>query len=70
VASITRADTVAELRSAQAAYQVVTIDDAVKRIGSGVVLALHPLCGGMPPQVAWPYLERAAVAVSRARGEG
>lgn len=70
VASITRADTVAELRSAEGAYEVVTVDDAVERIGSGVVLALHPLCGGMPPQVAWPYLERAAVAVSRARGEG
>ncbi len=70
VASITRADTVAELRYAQGAYEVVTIDDAASRIASGVVLALHPLCGGMPPDVAWPYLEHAAVAVSRARGEG
>jgi alkanesulfonate monooxygenase SsuD/methylene tetrahydromethanopterin reductase-like flavin-dependent oxidoreductase (luciferase family) len=70
VASITRADTVAELRSAPSVYDVITVEEAVRRVGNGVVLALHPLCGGMPPEVAWPYLERAAVAVSRARGQG
>jgi alkanesulfonate monooxygenase SsuD/methylene tetrahydromethanopterin reductase-like flavin-dependent oxidoreductase (luciferase family) len=70
VASITRAETVSELRSARGAYDVVTVDEAVSRIRNGVILALHPLCGGMPPDVSWPYLERATVAVSRARGEG
>jgi alkanesulfonate monooxygenase SsuD/methylene tetrahydromethanopterin reductase-like flavin-dependent oxidoreductase (luciferase family) len=70
VASITRADTVRELRSAQGVYDVITVEEATRRISRGVVLNLHPLCGGMPPTVAWPYLERAAVAVSRARGDG
>lgn len=70
VASITLADTVTELRSAHGAYEVVTTDDAAKRISDGVALALHPLCGGMPPDLAWPYLERAAMAVARARGDG
>jgi alkanesulfonate monooxygenase SsuD/methylene tetrahydromethanopterin reductase-like flavin-dependent oxidoreductase (luciferase family) len=70
IASITRADTVDELRSAQSPYAVMTTDDAVAQIRSGASLQLHPLCGGMPPDLAWPYLERASVAVSRARGEG
>src|SRR3954453_877679 len=70
VASITRADTVYELRSAQGPYRVMTIDDAVVQIRSGASLQLHPLCGGMPPEVAWPYLERGSMAVSRARGGG
>jgi alkanesulfonate monooxygenase SsuD/methylene tetrahydromethanopterin reductase-like flavin-dependent oxidoreductase (luciferase family) len=70
VASITRADSVAELRSARSAYDVVTIDEAIRRISSGVVLALHPLCGGMPPAVAWPYLERVATAESQASRQG
>jgi alkanesulfonate monooxygenase SsuD/methylene tetrahydromethanopterin reductase-like flavin-dependent oxidoreductase (luciferase family) len=70
VASITRADTVDELRSVRGPYAVVTIDDAVTQIRSGASLQLHPLCGGMPPEIAWHYLERASVAVSHARGEG
>ena len=70
VASITRAETVDELRSAEAPYTVMTIDDAAAQIRSGASLQLHPLCGGMPPEVAWPYLERASMAVSRARGGG
>jgi alkanesulfonate monooxygenase SsuD/methylene tetrahydromethanopterin reductase-like flavin-dependent oxidoreductase (luciferase family) len=65
VASITSADTVEALRSAQGPYTVMTIDDAVAQIRSGASLQLHPLCGGMPPELAWPYLERAAVAVSQ-----
>ncbi|HTI75276.1 MAG TPA: LLM class flavin-dependent oxidoreductase [Mycobacterium sp.] len=70
VASITRAETVDELRSARGPYTVMTLDDAVAQIRSGAGLQLHPLCGGMPPELAWPYLERAAVATARARGEG
>ena len=70
VASITKANTVSEVRSARGPYDVVTTDEAVDRIRSGAALPLHPLCGGMPPELAWPYLERAAVAVERARGEG
>jgi len=43
---------------------------SVAQIRGGASLQLHPLCGGMPPDLAWPYLERAAVATARARGEG
>lgn len=70
VASITRAETVGELRSANSPYRVMTIDDAAAQIRTGASLQLHPLCGGMPPDIAWHYLEHASVATSRARGEG
>ena len=46
VASITRADTVDELRSAQGPYVVMTIDDAVAQIRSGASLQLHPSVRG------------------------
>ncbi len=69
VASITRANTVDELRSAQGPYVVMTTNEAVAQIRGGASLQLHPLCGGMPPELAWPYLERASVATARARGE-
>ena len=49
---------------------MVTIDQAAAQIRKGVSLQLHPLCGGMPPDIAWHYLERASVATARARGEG
>jgi luciferase-like monooxygenase len=28
------------------------------RVRAGQILHLAPLCGGLPPEVAWPYLKR------------
>ena len=57
------------MRSVPGPYAILTVDEAVDRaIRGGASLPLHPLCGGMPPELAWPYLERAALAVSAARG--
>jgi hypothetical protein len=36
------------------------VDEAAERIANGEVMNLSPLCGGMPPEIAWPYLERFA----------
>jgi alkanesulfonate monooxygenase SsuD/methylene tetrahydromethanopterin reductase-like flavin-dependent oxidoreductase (luciferase family) len=66
VASITRADTVESLRSAVGPYRVMTVDEAVEYIRGGRPLPLHPLCGGVAPDVAWRYLEFATAAVERA----
>jgi alkanesulfonate monooxygenase SsuD/methylene tetrahydromethanopterin reductase-like flavin-dependent oxidoreductase (luciferase family) len=66
VASISRADTVAALREAQGPYRVFTVDEAAAYIRGGRPLPLLPLCGGVPPEVAWPYLERAVMATERA----
>ncbi len=67
VASITRADTVAALRAESAPYRILTSDEATDYMRSGRPLPLHPLCGGVPPDVAWPYLERAVAAAGRAQ---
>ncbi|MGI8333060.1 LLM class flavin-dependent oxidoreductase [Actinomadura scrupuli] len=65
VASISTARSVDELR-AGTAYRVLTVDEAAAWVRGGTHLPLLPLCGGLPPDVAWPYLERAAEATARA----
>jgi alkanesulfonate monooxygenase SsuD/methylene tetrahydromethanopterin reductase-like flavin-dependent oxidoreductase (luciferase family) len=66
VASITRADSVAALREEGGPYRILAPDEATEFVRDGRLLPLHPLCGGAPPDVAWPYLERAAAAAARA----
>ena len=60
VASITRADTVDTLRAEGGPYRILSPDEANEYARAGRPLPLHPLCGGIRPEVAWPYLERAA----------
>lgn len=66
VASITRADSVDALRDEAGPYRIFTADKASEYVRGGRPLPLHPLCGGIAPDVAWPYLERAARAAARA----
>jgi alkanesulfonate monooxygenase SsuD/methylene tetrahydromethanopterin reductase-like flavin-dependent oxidoreductase (luciferase family) len=66
VASISTATTVDELR-ADSSYRIVTVDEAAELVRAGTILPLLPLCAGLRPAVAWPYLERAAAAVDGAR---
>jgi alkanesulfonate monooxygenase SsuD/methylene tetrahydromethanopterin reductase-like flavin-dependent oxidoreductase (luciferase family) len=66
VASISRANSVSALREAEGPYRIFTLDEAASYIRSGKPLPLLPLCGGVPPDVAWPYLERAVMAAERA----
>jgi alkanesulfonate monooxygenase SsuD/methylene tetrahydromethanopterin reductase-like flavin-dependent oxidoreductase (luciferase family) len=67
VASISRADTLEALRAAEGPYRVLGMDEAVTRIRAGHSLALLPLCGGLPPDLAWLYLEHAVIAAEKAR---
>ena len=67
VASITRADSVAALREESGPYRVLTPDEATDYVRGGSLLPLHPLCGGLAPHVAWPYLARAVAAAARAQ---
>ncbi len=55
-AAMSEATTVAELRAEQASHRILTVDEAVSFIGAGNVLQLHPLVGGLDPEVAWRYL--------------
>jgi alkanesulfonate monooxygenase SsuD/methylene tetrahydromethanopterin reductase-like flavin-dependent oxidoreductase (luciferase family) len=59
-ASVSFATSVAALSAERAAYQIITPADARALIEGGHPLALQPLVGGLPPDLAWPYLEVAA----------
>jgi hypothetical protein len=63
VASISRADSMTALRESAGPYRVFTLSEAADYIRNGRPLPLLPLCGGLPPDVAWPDLERAVMAV-------
>lgn len=65
VASITRAESVAELRANSGPYRIFTPDEAIAYVRGGQLLPLHPLCGGVAPDVAWPYIARAAAAFAK-----
>lgn len=55
-ASMSHATTLDELRRAEASHRVLTVGEAVALMDGGGVLQLHPLIGGLPPEIAWRYL--------------
>ncbi len=57
-ASLSFATTVDELRAEDRSHRIVGVHEAVALVRSGVPLPLHPLVGGLPPELAWPYLRR------------
>lgn len=67
VASISRADTVDALRESGGPYRIFTPAEAAHHAVNGTPLPLLPLCGGIPPEVAWPYFERAVLSAQGAR---
>jgi len=56
-ASLSFASSAEELRAENKSHRIVTPDEAVAMIRSGAPLPLHPLIGGLPPEIAWRYLE-------------
>lgn len=62
-ASLSYATSVEELRRSDAAHRVVTPDGARELVAEFGVCSLHPLCGGLDPDTAWPYLEKAVDAL-------
>lgn len=57
-AGFSHVKTVDEVREAGASHVIISVPEAISRVRSGQVLNLSPLCGGLPPEVAWPYLKR------------
>jgi alkanesulfonate monooxygenase SsuD/methylene tetrahydromethanopterin reductase-like flavin-dependent oxidoreductase (luciferase family) len=55
-ASYSGSTTVDALRAEQGSYRIVTPADAIGLIQRFGVLGLHPLCGGLPPALAWKSL--------------
>lgn len=57
--TLTEGSTVEELRAANGSHRVVTVEEAAALVQRHGGLGLQPLCGGLDPEVAWPYLRRA-----------
>jgi hypothetical protein len=64
LSSMSYATTVEELRAEGGAHRILTVDEAVDVVREEWS-PVHPLCGGLPPELAWPYLRRAADEVLR-----
>ncbi len=62
-ASKSSAKSIEELRDENGAYRIFTPDEAVEQIRTRGMLLLQPMCGGIPPDLAWPYLELVASKV-------
>ena len=45
-----------ELRAMSRTHRIFTADEAIAHVRSGGMLTLAPLCGGIPPDIAWKYL--------------
>lgn len=59
-ANISHAKSVDELRSTSNTHVILQTDEAARRVAAGEVLNVSPLCGGLPPDLAWRYLQRVA----------
>jgi alkanesulfonate monooxygenase SsuD/methylene tetrahydromethanopterin reductase-like flavin-dependent oxidoreductase (luciferase family) len=60
VASVSFATSVEELKAERGQYRILTPAEAAEHVATGGMLQLQPLAGGIPPDLAWPYLETAA----------
>jgi len=54
--SLSQKTSLESLREEQGAYRIVNVDGAVELYERWGRLALHPLCGGLTPNVAQRYL--------------
>ncbi|WP_019926589.1 LLM class flavin-dependent oxidoreductase [Nocardia sp. BMG111209] len=62
-AGISTARTIDELRETSRSHRIVSVSEAIEMVRRGEMLNLSPLCGGLPPDIAWPYLERVGETV-------
>lgn len=62
-ASKSLAPTVESLRAEQGAYRIFTPEEAIAYVRASGPLLTQPLCGGLPPKLAWPSLELIASKV-------
>ena len=62
-ASLSFVDSAEALRAENRSHRILTVDEAIDFVRAGMPLGLHPLIGGVPPEVAWPYLRTVAEQV-------
>lgn len=65
-ASFSASTSIDALRAESGAHRVVPRNAVKGLLDEFGFVSLHPLCGGLDPEVAWPYLERAVEAVADA----
>jgi alkanesulfonate monooxygenase SsuD/methylene tetrahydromethanopterin reductase-like flavin-dependent oxidoreductase (luciferase family) len=58
IVSLSTAQTIDALRAENGSHRIYSVEQAIEAIARDGVLSLHPLCGGLPPDLAWPYLHR------------
>lgn len=61
------AKTVDDLRQEAISYHIISIDEAVEWVRQGKAISTQPLCGGIPPQIAWQYVKNIARVEALAR---
>ena len=62
-AGFSHVGTVDELRELRQSHRIYSVAEAVERVRAGEIINLSPLCGGVPPEIAWPYLRRVGEVV-------
>ena len=67
ISMVSHAQSLEELRATSTGYRIMSVEEASRHVASGQTLSLAPLCGGIAPEVAWPYLARAAQVCADAR---
>jgi alkanesulfonate monooxygenase SsuD/methylene tetrahydromethanopterin reductase-like flavin-dependent oxidoreductase (luciferase family) len=55
-ASVSFVKTAEDLRAERRSHRIFSVEEAIEHIRSGAPLGLHPLIGGLPPEIAWRYL--------------
>jgi alkanesulfonate monooxygenase SsuD/methylene tetrahydromethanopterin reductase-like flavin-dependent oxidoreductase (luciferase family) len=55
--SRSESQSIAQMRAENGPYRILTPDQAIAQAKSGIPLLLHPLCGGLPPEIAWESLQ-------------
>jgi alkanesulfonate monooxygenase SsuD/methylene tetrahydromethanopterin reductase-like flavin-dependent oxidoreductase (luciferase family) len=62
-AGISHVETVEELRALSRSHRIYSVPEAAERVRAGEIVNLSPFCGGLPPELAWPYLKRVGEVV-------
>jgi alkanesulfonate monooxygenase SsuD/methylene tetrahydromethanopterin reductase-like flavin-dependent oxidoreductase (luciferase family) len=56
ISGISFATSVEELRAENRSHRILSVEEAIDLARTDGILLLHPLIGGIPPDIAWPYL--------------
>ena len=66
--SLSFARTIDELRKENGTHRIMTVEEAIDHGRAHGTLGLHPLVGGLPPDIAWRYLRNVVDKVGPALG--